>query len=923
MIKIIKLILALSLLLPALAYAQGTYILTGTVSDSENGDVLPGATIMIKGTYLGAYTDPFGNFRIIDVKPGTYTIEVSLIGYKMIQRTAFEVGPETDLTLDFKLESTALALGQDVIVIGERPLLDIESTESASIISSKEIEASIVENATDLLRNTPSVVAEKDEIHIRGGRSYENSYLLDGMSIQDPFSGGTSGLLLSANSIEEMEVLTGGFNAEYGQSMSGVVKVKTKKGSQKYKGQFTYKTDNFGAWESMSFNSDIAEASLSGPIPFTKNVASFFASGYGMVSDTYLPNSENLYSSIFGGSDYALRGANKFSGLFKLHFGFSPTRKLTLTHSGSAAIDQGFSANEFENPNPEYNSYPYQYQTNLDNYNTQTRISNQSSIAWSHTTSPSFFYDLRLSRFFTQLRSDVGGKHWLDYTEPVDIVPINYFYVPNWSPIPWINTSQYIVTTGDGFYDYGNGDTWHDHYFDQYTLKFDATKSIGTAHMIKTGFEENIQEMQMVDIVKPWSGKTGLGLNHDIYKVYPSTGAYYFQDKITSFGLIINAGLRMDWWFPGKYVDRAVEDSLVVSPQLRESYYNDTFKLFGQRGKGHLSPRLGVSHPILDNAMLFYSYGHFSKLPKPQRVYAKLNSVSQSTYQLFGNPNLNPETTVSYEIGMRYEVTTDDILTVTAYYRDIFDYISALRITQSGRTGSNSYLMYFNLDYSRSRGIEVEYKKRASNFLTANLATSYTIATGKSSSPKDELLVARGQLEEKSIKENFLSWDRPLRFSADINVFAGKNTKHNLFGITLPSDWDIYLRYFIQSGRRYTTYTKIEIEGEQTQYVADNKEPYKGLADVWQWADLSFKKHFRIKNDFKITFFTEISNIFNTKNSDIINPLTGRAYEYGDQVLDSWNDPLNPDPAPTSPFPFNPARYLEPRNLKIGLSFSW
>ncbi len=76
--------------------------------------------------------------------------------------------------------------------------------------------------------------------------------------------------------------------------------------------------------------------------------------------------------------------------------------------------------------------------------------------------------------------------------------------------------------------------------------------------------------------------------------------------------------------------------------------------------------------------MLFYSYGHFSKLPKPQRVYAKLNSISQSTYQLFGNPDLNPETTVSYELGLRYEVTTNDVLTVTAYYRDIFDYIAAL-----------------------------------------------------------------------------------------------------------------------------------------------------------------------------------------------------------------------------------------------------
>ncbi len=92
--------------------------------------------------------------------------------------------------------------------------------------------------------------------------------------------------------------------------------------------------------------------------------------------------------------------------------------------------------------------------------------------------------------------------------------------------------------------------------------------------------------------------------------------------------------------------------------------------------------------------------------------------------------------------------------------------------------------MYFNLDYARSRGLELEYKKRAGSFFVGDITTSYSIATGKSSSPKDELLVARGQLEERSIKENYLSWDRPLRIALDLNLFAGKKDHHNLFGLT-------------------------------------------------------------------------------------------------------------------------------------------
>jgi outer membrane receptor protein involved in Fe transport len=321
--------------------------------------------------------------------------------------------------------------------------------------------------------------------------------------------------------------------------------------------------------------------------------------------------------------------------------------------------------------------------------------------------------------------------------------------------------------------------------------------------------------------------------------------------------------------------------------------------------------------------MLFYSYGHFSKLPQPQRVYAKLSSIgTSSSYPLFGNPNLNPETTVSYELGMRYEITTNDVLSVTAYYKDIFDYIAAFSITQGGRFLNQNFQMYFNLDYARSRGVEIEYKKRASKLMNIILQASYSVATGKSSSPKDELLVAKGELEEKSIKENYLSWDRPLRLSADLSLFANKNDHYNLFGLTLPDNWNLYLRFFWQSGKRYTTYTKIEKVGEEPEYIRNNNEPYSETAQDWRWIDMSAKKHFELWG-LKYSIFLEITNLTNVENSKIINPLTGRAYEYGDEVLPSWNDPMNPDISPSEPFPFDPARYLAPRNIKLGISLTW
>ncbi len=893
----------------------------GTITDAKTGELLPGATIMIKGTYFGAPSDFDGEYEIRKVNPGEYTVEASLMGYAKTIHTGVEVEAGETTMLDLELKQTHVFTGQEVIVVGKKPLLDIEATESRSVVTSDEISYSTMEDITDVVEAQAGVVRDGDQIHIRGGREYENSFIVDGISVQDPFSGGTEGLNLSAKSVETVEVLTGGFNAEYGQAMSGVIEVKTKEGSKRFEGSFTYKTDDILLAE--GYNTDIVDLSLSGPLPFKG--MSFFLSGYSLLSDTYLPHASSLYSTIAGGDNWASRGDNNYSLFAKLIWKIREPYKLVFSHSASLGIDQGYKINPYDNPDPSYDAFPYRYRYNLDNYNTYTRISNRQMLKWTHITSPKFFYDIAVSRFFTQLHSDVNGKHWSEYREPIDIYPINYFLTENDDTTSGKDFSFYNITTGDGFYDHGDGDKWHDHYMEQWTLKTSASYSPSERHIFKAGLENNWQEMQMIDIYQPWvNSNTGLGLNHDIYRVYPSFGASYLQDQITFGGLIINAGVRLDWWFPGKYVDDAIADTSVttISDELRSQYNEDTFEMLGLHGKAHLSPRLGVSHPISDRMMLYYSYGHFSKLPKPQRVYAKLRGVSESSYQLFGNPNLNPETTVSYELGIRYELTQDDVVSATAYYKDIFDYIAALSITTAGRTGSGSYLMYFNLDYARSRGIELEYKKRSGRHFTAILQAAYALATGKSSSPKDELLIAKGELDEKSIKENHLAWDRPYLLTFDLNLYSEKDDPMRIFGFKTPDNWNLYLKFFLQSGKRYTSYDVVESSGGVVQYIPNLDDPYDKTAEMWHWFDLKFQKFYEWGAT-KYTVFCEITNIFNARNSKIINPLTGRAYEFGDPVLDSWNDPLEPDANPIYPFPFNPSRYLEPRNIMIGVSMEF
>ncbi len=941
----------LILLTASTGFAQTKGTLKGRITDGKNGDGLPGVNVMVKGTYYGAATDLDGNYRISNVNPGTYTLEISMIGFKQVQNTGVKVNAGEVTDLNFKLEETILALGQDVVVIGEKPLFDIEETASMKSISSDQIEVEVVESVRDIIVNQVGVTKTDEAIHIRGGRAHENAFLVDGISVQDPLSGTGFGLELSTDSIEKLEVITGGFNAEFGQAMSGIINVKTKEGGETYKGTFGYKRDHFGGVGSdafligtfsddnrHSFNTDIVQASLSGPEPLTQKILpalginlpgelTFFGNVFMMTSDTYLESTaRQLFSSTFHGTKFAPKEQNSWSGLLKLTYKLTPTMKLTLSGNQSIGINQNtrsLQTNlEFVEPQP---GFPFAYSQNLDNFNTFTHINKQFSLSWTHTLNNKTFYELKGSRFFSNLRSDVNGKPWTEMEEPQDIVttPIPQYFFNG-------DSSFVSVLPGDGFWDFGDGETWHDHYIEEYTLKFDITRQFGTnAHEFKAGIQTSFAEMQMVDIFRPWFG--GLGLNNDIYRVSPAYGSMYVQDQLRFKGLIANLGLRMDYWFPGKFVEDAIANPEIstITDATRQQFLDDTGSLFGRRYRSRVSPRIGISHPISDNQMLFFSYGHFSKRPQPQFVYSKLGENSaKSTFQKFGNPNLDYETTVAYEFGLRHKFSENDVLTMTAFYRDIFDYVTTVNFRGTGRLSGRSFTTYLNLDYARSRGIEVEYTTRPSRFFSGSVSGSYSIATGKSSSPDDAFLVAQGTLNERPITEDLLIWDRPWQVSAVANFNMGKGQAPRIFGIKLPDNWNFNARLFAQAGKRFTPQspTGLFLLDGRPQFSNDADldgqadDPNGGLGDHWFWINLNYEKYFRIVG-LDYTFSIEVENLLDRKNPQIINPVTGSAYEFGDPTPTSFNDPLFPDTqAPVSPFPFNPARYLTQRNVKLGIA---
>ena len=909
--------------------------ISGKVTDSKTGEALPGVNIILKGTYYGAASDVSGNYLLRGINPGTYNMEVSFIGYKTVQFTSTVVEGGKTKQINVPLEESVLTLGQDVVIVGEKPLLDVEETQSKRTISKDEIDVAMLDNIHDIVTQQAGVVKSDNEIHIRGGRSYENAFLLDGVSVQDPLAGTGFGLQLSANAIEEVEVITGGYNAEFGQATSGVVNVRTREGGSSYHGYLSYKRDNLGNTDSyITFNTDIAEGNFSGPEPITAYLLpylglqipgeiDFFTNFYtgltdGIIQGRFKASANQVYSSIFGGTKFAPRNENNWFWLGKITYRVSPTFKLQYSFNQSVNINQNSqslqSNLEYVEPSP---GYQYNFQNILDSANTYTHNNIYQTLSLTHTLNPKTFYELKLNYFFTHLRADANGKQWYQYNEPKDIAnfPIEYYNT---------NNDTIGVIPGDGFWDIGNPYTWHDHYVEEFSVRGDLTSFFDEKNKFKAGFDFKFQEIQSLDIYQPWVGE--LGLNNDIYKVHPALGSFYAQDNINFSGMILNFGLRLDYWFPGKYVDDAIEnlDVITIPDEVRDNYRENSFSWFrNRRFKSRISPRLGISHPVSDNQTLFFSYGHFSKWPKPQFVYAKISPISsQSSFQKFGNPNLNPETTVAYELGLKTQFSNDDVLTVTAYYKDIFDYVStrSARIT-SVRLASQSFTTYINSDYARSRGIELEYKKRIGKWFSGSANFSYSIVTGKSTSPDEGILVLRGDINE-SVKELYMSWDRPFSASVSANFYVKKDDALFDFGNGILDDFNFYIRGQFQSGKRYTpvVYTGDDPLTGRPIYETSKYDRYSKIGDNWFWIDLNFEKYFSI-NQLKFSIFLEVNNLLDTKNSAIINPVTGKAYEYGDQTPISWNNPLYPDlQAPVSPYPFNPASYLTRRNIKFGMS---
>ena len=180
-------ILLVALLLVQLAIAGTTGKLAGRVTAKETGEPLIGANVMIEGTPLGAATDLDGNYYILQIPPGSYSVRFSMIGYQTLVINEVRIKIDLTTTIDDALAGSVLGM-EEIVVQAERPMIQTDVTYSQASISSDELEMLPVEEFEDVIALQAGVVKTNGEIHVRGGRGGEIAYMIDGITVTDPFN---------------------------------------------------------------------------------------------------------------------------------------------------------------------------------------------------------------------------------------------------------------------------------------------------------------------------------------------------------------------------------------------------------------------------------------------------------------------------------------------------------------------------------------------------------------------------------------------------------------------------------------------------------------------------------------------------------------------------------------------------------------
>jgi outer membrane receptor for ferrienterochelin and colicin len=298
---------------PALL-AGTTGTLAGYVKNAAKEPMI-GASVIVRDLGMGAATDEKGFYILNNVPAGTHTLVAKMMGYKTTTVRNVIVAMDLRTTTNITMEPTVLKIAGEVTVTAERPLIQKDVTATTRTVMGREIADNLPINTfTDVIKFQPGVV----EGHIRGGRETEILYLVDGLPVQQAISGGL-GSNLPNTSVVDLTIQTGGFNAEYGNAMSGVVNAVTKSGGETFQAQAKAVSEDFGVESLESEGTRRYELNLGGPWTSRGN---FFLAGNVDRTDTRYHQDQLLFHS------HPIEENENATG--KLTYRFTPNMRLSM-----------------------------------------------------------------------------------------------------------------------------------------------------------------------------------------------------------------------------------------------------------------------------------------------------------------------------------------------------------------------------------------------------------------------------------------------------------------------------------------------------------------------------------------------------------------------------------------------------------------
>lgn len=861
------------------AQAATTGKIAGVVKDKQTGESLAGATIKVVGTTIGTSTDEDGDFFLINLPVGTYTVEASLIGHESVKKTQVKVLLDLTTPVDFELKTSPIILAEVLTVVAQRPLIQKDLTASTEIVTREQI--ANLPNAVSIhnvISNTAGTVEDKDGLlHMRGGRSGTISYFFDGVSVQDPFVG-HAGTRIPPDALEELNITTGGIAAEYGEALSGVVNALTRQGTNRFTGKIKLYD---GATRSYDVNTgeygDIKRGynqfvviNLGGPLTFNaSDRATFFWSGEYLRNNGHLPHNRVELTSQTG--KITIKPANNLSVVLNGNYYRRDLQRYI---------------------HRDVNNISYDF--NLEGLGKVRNISRLLGVKIAYPTSKNSIYFLKFSHFDAEYK--LAPEHLFDR------------YWDQWPGYAEDSSGTYIGTIDDNNYMpadtfFWTGFTAAPDFFPVYhyrrtkynSIGFDILSQVNKYNQIKIGGEYRAYRLKWDDKqffnVRPYGEK---------YEVNPKYAAGYVQDKIELKDMIINAGLRVDY--------------LKADIDFWEDPVTKNKKVYA-KPKAQLSPRLGISHPITDQTVIHFNYGYYFQVPQYMYLFTNLEADLSTGFPLVGNPDMEPEKTVSYELGFDHMLTKDIKLDATIYYKDLTNLATTRQVVYAG----GSYTQYTNADYGSVKGVDLTLTKIPVGNLSGKVAYTYSIAKGNASSVTEgyyDYFTRGTNAPVWPVKEYPLAFDQRHTLTADLDYRVPKNWHGKFMGIGIPGAWGVNILTKYGSG---LPYTKTDEQGNRIGMLNQGRMPPTYRVDLKFNKDFYFSK----KSDIRFTFFTEVENLFDRRNVKNVYSNTGKPDDDG-RDYNATTDPEGPSTAEdvNRYYRFlakDPQNYDAPRTIRWGL----